>query len=216
MKLVRDKSIGKRGLPRVWKNNWIHHAWMCLLPILFIACSSSLGKIQMENVDAIITQSEMAIEQARRVNAQRLASDTMQQAENALDGAKNAVQAKDGLRAMHLVYNALTYAQIAEQEAMYKSQGNGLNAIIKSRDVKIVALQGKLETANKAVEKSRTDIRQLETQKNRLQINMGKKLQETEQARQETLHDYSIVRSYAVEKKIGYNSVYEPSQMYRI
>ena len=152
MKVLRDRSMGKQGLLRTRKKNRPHYIWMCLLPMLFIACSGSLGKIQLENVNTVIVQSETAIEQAHLANAQYLASDTLQQAENALVSAEEALSAKDGLGAMHLAYNALTQAQIAEQEAMYKSQGNGLNAIIKRKEAGIVALEANLRTADEVLE----------------------------------------------------------------
>ena len=163
--------------------------------MFLIACSGSLGKIQLENVNAVITQSETAIEQARLANAQALASETLQRAENTLASAKEAVGAKDGLGAMHLAYDALTQAQIAEQEAMYKSQRNGLNAIIKRKEADIVALQANLKTADGALEKSRTDIQQLDMQKRQLQADTDQKLQEAEKAHQETLHDYNKAKT---------------------
>ena len=195
MKVLRDRSIGKQGLLSTRRKNCLHHVWLCLLPILLIACSGSLGKIQLENVNTVIAESETAIEQAHRANAQYLASDTLQQAENALASAKEALQAKDGLGAMNLAYNALTQAQIAEQEAMYKSQGNGLNAIIKHKESKIVTLEADLGTADEALEKSRTAVQQLDTQKDQLQADMGQKLQEAEQAHKKILEDYNKAKS---------------------
>ena len=195
MKVLRDRSMGKQGLLRTRKKNCLHHIWMCLLPMLLIACSGSLGKIQLENVNTVIAQSETAIEQAHLANAQYLASDTLQQAENALASAKEAVSAKDGLGAMHLAYNALTQAQIAEQEAMYKSQGNGLNAIIKRKEAGIVALEANLKTTDETLEKSRTDVRQLDLQKDQLQADMDQKLQAAEQAHREILQDYNKART---------------------
>ena len=199
MKVLRDRSMGKQGLLRTRKKNCLHHIWMCLLPMLLIACSSSLGKIQLENVNTVIAQSETAIEQAHLANAQYLASDTLQQAESALADAKEAVGANDGLGAMHLAYNALTQAQIAEQEAMYKSQGNGLNAIIKRKEAGIVALEANLRTADEALEKSRTDVRQLDMQKDQLQADMDQKLQAAEQAHREILQDYNKARTEQVD-----------------
>ncbi len=195
MKVLRDRSMGKQGLLRTRKKNCLHHIWMCLLPMLLIACSGSLGKIQLENVNTVIAQSETAIEQAHLANAQYLASDTLQQAESALAGAKEAVGAKDGLGAMHLAYNALTQAQIAEQEAMYKSQGNGLNAIIKRKEAGIIALEANLKTTDETLEKSRTDVRQLDMQKDQLQADMDQKLQAAEQAHREILQDYNKART---------------------
>ena len=199
MKVLRDRSMGKQGLLRTRKKNCLHHIWMCLLPMLLIACSGSLGKIQLENVNTVIVQSETAIEQAHLANAQYLASDTLQQAENALASAKEAVSAKDGLGAMHLAYNALTQAQIAEQEAMYKSQGNGLNAIIKRKEAGIVALEANLKTTDETLEKSRTDVRQLDMQKNQLQADMAQKLQAAEQAHRQILQDYNKARTEQVD-----------------
>ena len=195
MKSPGDRSMEKQELPRTWKKHWAHYTWLCLLPMLLIACSGSLGKIQLENVNAVIIQSEVAIAQARLANAQDLASDTLQQAENALASAKEAVGAKDGLGAMRLAYNALAQAQIAEQEAMYKSQGNGLNAIIKRKEAGIIVLQANLKTADEAVEKSRTAVRQLDIQKDQLQADMSQKLQEAERARREMLQDYNKTKT---------------------
>ena len=190
MKVLRDRSIGKQGLLSTWRKNCLHRIWLCLLPMLLIACSGSLGKIQLENVNTVIAESEAAIEQAHLANAHYLASETLQQAVDALASAKEAASAKDGLAAMHLAYNALTQAQIAEQEAMYKSQGNGLNAIIKHKEAKIVVLEADLGTAAETLEKSRTDVQRLELQKDQLQADMDQKLQETEQAHQKVLQDY--------------------------
>lgn len=195
MKSLRDRSMGKQELSITWNKNYIHHIWLCLLPMLLIACSSSIGKIHLEDVNTIIAQSETAIEQAHLANAQHLASDTLQQAEHALASAKEAVGAKDGLGAMHLAYNALTQAQIAEEEAMYKSQGNGLNAIIKHKEAKIVTLEADLGTADKALEESRTDVKQLDMQKEQLQADINRKLQEAEQAHQQILQDYNRAKT---------------------
>ena len=195
MKSLRDRGMGKQGLFIIWKKSCLHHIWMYLLPILLIACSGSLGKIQLENVNTVIAQSETAIEQAHLANAEYLASDTLQQAENALASAKEAASAKDGLRAIHLAYSALTQAQIAEQEAMYKSQGNGLNAIIKRREAEIVALETNLGTADEALEKSRTDVQQLDMQKDQLQADTVQKLQGTEKAHQKILQDYNKAKT---------------------
>ena len=195
MKSLRDRGIGKQELLIIWKKSCIHRAWMCFLPMLLIACSGSLGKIQLEDVNTVIAQSETAIEQAHLANAQYLASDTLQHAENALTGAKKAVGAKDGLGAMRLAYNALTQAQIAEQEAMYRSQGNGLNAIIKHKEAKIVTLEADIVTADEALEKSRTDVQQLDMQKDQLQADMDQKLQVAEKTHQTILQDYNKAKT---------------------
>ena len=198
MKSLGDRSMGKQGLLRIQGKNCLHHIWICLLPMFLAACSGSLGKIQLENVNAVITQSETAIKHAYFANAQDLAADTLQQAENDLARAKEAVGTKEGLRAMHLAYNALAQAQIAEQEAMYKSQGSGFNAIIKRKEAEIITLQADLRTADGALEKSRTDVQQLNIQKNQLQADMGEKLQKAEQAHRTILHNYNNTKTESV------------------
>lgn len=190
--------MGKQTLLRTRGKNCVHHIWICFLPILVVACSGSLGKIQLEDVNAVITQSETAIEQAHFANAQDLAAGTLQRAENDLASAREAVGTKDGLRAMHLAYNALAQAQIAEQEAMYKSQGNGFNAIIKRKEAEIVTLQADLRTADGALEKSRTDVQQLDIEKNQLQTDMEEKLQKAEQAHRTILHNYNNTKTESV------------------
>lgn len=195
MRSLRDKSVGKQGLLRIRGKNCFQHIWICLLPMLLTACSGSLGKIQLENINAVITQSETAIEQARLANAQDLASDTLQLAENDLASAKEAAGAKEGLRAMHLAFNALTQAQIAEQEAMYRSQESGFTAIIKRKEAEIVMLQADLRTVDGALEKSQTDVQQLDMQKDQLQADMGEKLQKAEQAHREILDNYNNAKT---------------------
>lgn len=207
MKSLRDKSMGKQGMLRTRGQICLHHIWMCLLPMLLTACSGSLGKVQLENVNVVITQSETAIEQARFANAQDLVSDTLQRAENDLARAKEAASAKDGLRAMHLAYNALAQAQIAEQEAMYKSQGSGFNAIIKRKEAKIVTLEADLKTVDGALKKSRTDAQQLDMQKTQLQADMSERLQKAEQAHQEMLSNYSNAQARSVDLQSELGSV---------
>lgn len=207
MKSLRDKSMGKQGMLRTRGQICLHHIWMCLLPMLLTACSGSLGKVQLENVNVVITQSETAIEQARFANAQDLVSDTLQRAENDLARAKEAASAKDGLRAMHLAYNALAQAQIAEQEAMYKSQGSGFNAIIKRKEAEIVTLEADLKTVDGALKKSRTDAQQLDMQKTQLQADMSERLQKAEQAHQEMLSNYSNAKARSVDLQSELGSV---------
>ncbi len=208
MRSLRDKSVGKQRLLRTREKNCFRHIWICLLPMFLTACSGSLGKIQLENINAVITQSETAIEQARLANAQDLASDTLQLAENDLASAKEAVGAKEGLRAMHLAYNALTQAQIAEQEAMYRSQGSGFTAIIKRKEAEIVTLQADLRTVDGALEKSQADAQQLDVQKDQLQADMGEKLQKAERAHREILDNYNNAKT----ESAGFQSKLDSTQ----
>ena len=111
MKLLKCYGKGQRQLFSL-------PIWLFFLPILIVACGGSLGKIQPENVDDIITKSQAAIQQARLANAETLSPRQLGLAESYLDSAKDAVTAKEGLEAMRLAYDALTQARIAEREAM--------------------------------------------------------------------------------------------------
>ena len=185
----------KQKLSRNWVKNMTHKIWILLLPVLIVACGGSLGKIQVENINVVMAKSEKAIEKARLANAESLSPSVLQEAENSLEGAKNAVKAKDGLEAMRLGYDALTQAQIAEQEAMYKSQETGLNAIIQRKETEIVELQANLRTADTELERLRAEMQQLGAQKRQLQVEMDRKARETERKRQKALRDYSEVKA---------------------
>jgi ketosteroid isomerase-like protein len=169
MKSLRERSTRTQELPGGWLKSIVHGTWILLLPMLIVACGGSLGKIRVENVDSVITQSEAAIQQARLANAEALAPDTLRGAEISLQDAKEAVKAKKGVEAMRLAYEALTQAQNAEQEAMYKSQEAGLNAIIQRKEAENLERQTNLQKAEAKVETIRTEIQQLETQKSQLQ-----------------------------------------------
>ncbi len=194
MKSFRNRSTGKQRLPANWGKH-VANTWMLLLPILIIACGSSLGKIQMENVDAVITKSETIIEQARLGNAQALVPQTLQGAESALESAKEAVKTKDEMEAIRLAYDALTQARITEQEAMYKSQEEGLNAIIQRKKAEISGLQANLRTVDAELGKTRTEMQQLDMQKSQLQAEMDGKIREVEHEHQKALHDYSTTKT---------------------
>lgn len=195
MKLLRDRSLRRQGLSKKWGKRLAHHTWMLFLPLVLIACGGSLGKIQVEDVDAVITASEAAIEQAHLANAQALAPEALQQAERDLEDAKEAGQTKNGLEAMRLAYDALTQARIAEHEAMYKSQEEGLNAIIKRKEAEVIEHQANLRTTDAELEKNRTQMRQLNMQKSQLQAEMDRKIRVLERDRQKALRDYDTTKT---------------------
>ena len=87
----------------------------CFFFLLFITgCGGSIGKINVEHVNAITARSEIAIDQARLANAESLSKDLFQKAETALDLADKAKESKQGLDAILLAYDAQNYAQSAE------------------------------------------------------------------------------------------------------
>ncbi|MCZ6677310.1 MAG: DUF4398 domain-containing protein [Candidatus Poribacteria bacterium] len=195
MKLLKDTNTEKQKFPRNGGKSVATTAWLLFLPMLMIACGGSLGKIQVENVDAVLTESETAIEQARLANAQFLAPDTLDQAESAIESAREAVKAKDGLEAMRLAYDALTQARIAEQEAMYRSQEEGLNAIIKRKEAEIIEFQANLKAADASLEENRAEMQRLDMETSQLQTKMDRKIREVEWARQQALRDYSTIQT---------------------
>ena len=174
-------------------------AWIFLMPILIIACGGSLGKIQVENVNAVITKSENVVEQARVANAQALAPDVLHQAESALEKAKAAMKTKHGLEAIRLAYNALTQARLAEQQAMDKSQEIELTAMIQRKESEINGLQNQLQETQRTEEAQREQslarIQELELNKSELQAKINQKTEEIKCDRQRILQDYRIVKT---------------------
>ena len=67
--------------------------------------------------------------------------------------------------------------------------------LLDTRKTKIVALEADLGTADAALEKSRTDVQQLNMQKGQLQTDLNQKLQETEQAHRRILEDYNKAKT---------------------
>ena len=172
----------------------INRMWLLLLPIFIVGCGGSLGKIQLENVDVIITHSEAAIEAARSANAEALAPKALKLAESYLADAREAVQVEAGLDAIRLAYDARTQARIAEQEAMYKSQEAGLNAIIQRKETEISDAQENLRAEETKLEKARTEIQQLDIRTGQLIADMDSKIRELNRDNKEALRDYDKVQ----------------------
>lgn len=171
--------------------NWM---WILLLPIFTVGCGGSLGNIQLENVDAVIADSEAAIKVARSANAGALAPRPLELAENHLAEARKAVEAKEGLDAIRLAYDARTQARIAEQEAMYKSQEAGLNAIIQRKEMEIADTQENLRAAEKKLETARTEIQQLDIQRAQLIADKDSKIRELDRDNRDARRDYDKVQ----------------------
>jgi len=184
MKLLKCYGKGQRQLFSL-------PIWLLFLPIFIVACGGSLGKIQPENVDDIITKSQAAIQQARLANAETLSPRQLGLAESYLESAKDAVTAKEGLEAMRLAYDALTQARIAEREAMYKSQEAGLNAIIQRKEAEVSDMQSNLRAQESKLENVRTELQRLDMQKGQLRAEMDRKVREIERDRQKTRQDYN-------------------------
>ena len=141
-------------------------------PLLIIGCSGSIGKIDVEHVDAITARSEIAIDQARLANAGSLSKDLFQKAETALKLADQAKEAKQGLDAIRLAYDAQNYAQSAEKAATYKSQEASLNAIIQRKETEILRQQSMFDTINQELEDTRLEIQKAEAQITKLTVEL--------------------------------------------
>lgn len=183
--------------------NWM---WILLLPIFIVGCGGSLGKIQLENVDEVITHSEQAIRAARSANAAALAPKSLELAENYLTDARKAVEAEAGLDAIRFAYDARTQARIAEQEAMYKSQEAGLNAIIQRKEMEIADAQENLGAAEAKLEKARTEIQQLDIQRAKLILDKDSKIQELNRDNKEARRDYDKVQRELRALQVNYDA----------
>ena len=136
--------------------------------LLIIGCGGSIGKIDVEHIDAVTARSEIAIDQARLANAESLSKDLFQKAETALNLAGKAKESKQGLDAIRLAYDARNYAQSAEKAALYKSQEASLNAVIQRKETEILRQQSMFDTINQELEATRLEIQEAEADKKRL------------------------------------------------
>ena len=91
---------------------------MVIVSAIFMACGKKMGKIDLENVEVVIAQSEIALDQAYLSNAKLHSPQLVKSAEQQIDSAKKAKDEKDGLTALQKAYYALVDAQVATQEAM--------------------------------------------------------------------------------------------------
>ena len=159
------------------------------LSLFFVACGG-LGKIQSENIDQAIADATQAIESARLANAEMLAPDTLKQAEDALATTRQAVEEKKGLDALRFSYDAKMYARAAEQEAIYSSQEQSKNAIVTRKEAAILELQTSLRKMEEELEKARTEMQQLDAKSSQQQVELERKLRDSERERQQSLQSY--------------------------
>ena len=152
------------------QENLLWSIWAFFLPLLLIGCGGSMGKIEVEHINAVTTRSEIAIDQARLANAESLSKDLFQKAEMTLDLARKAKESKQGLDAVRLAYDAQNYAQSAEKAAIYKSQEASLNAIIQRKETEILRQQSMFDTINQELEDARLGIQEAEADKKQLKL----------------------------------------------
>ncbi len=130
------------------QENLLRSVFCFFFPLFIIGCGGSIGKINVEHINAITARSEIAIDQARLANAESLSKDLFQKAETALDLAGKAKGSKQGLDAIRLAYDAQNYAQSAEKAAIYKSQEASLTAVIQRKETEILRQQSMFDTVN--------------------------------------------------------------------
>ena len=152
------------------QENLLRSIWGVFLPLFIIGCGGSMGKIEVEHINAVTTRSEIAIDQARLANAESLSKDLFQKAEMTLDLARKAKESKQGLDAVRLAYDAQNYAQSAEKAAIYKSQEASLNAIIQRKETEILRQQSMFDTINQELEDARLGIQEAEADKKQLKL----------------------------------------------
>ena len=150
------------------QENLLRSVFCFFFPLFIIGCGGSIGKINIEHVNAITARSEIAIDQARLANAESLSKDLFQKAETALDLSGKAKESKQGLDAIRLAYDAQNYAQSAEKAAIYKSQEASLNAVIQRKETEILRQQSMFDTVNQELEDSRLEIQEIEDDKKQL------------------------------------------------
>lgn len=95
------------------------------LTVAAIAACASTADIDPRQVQ----QAQIAIEEAKEVNAGRHAADVLARAEGRLAGAHDAIEAGDGERAQWLLDEAVVLAQLAEARALERDSEQALAQI---------------------------------------------------------------------------------------
>ena len=155
-----------------------HLGLLILVGLPLIGCGSKLGKIRIEHVEAAISQSEVALDQAYLKNAKTLTPELLTKAEQQIAEAKKAREAKQGLTSIQQAYQALGSAQVAAQEATAISRENELNTIIDRKSGEIEKLRSEMQQARSELKNARSEAGRANQQKDKLESDLERRMQQ--------------------------------------
>ena len=160
------------------QNHFTHLGFLILVGLPLIGCGSRLGKIRIEHVEAAISQSEVALDQAYLKNAKKLTPELLTKAEQQIAEAKKAREAKQGLTSIQRAYQALVSAQVAAQEAAAISRENELNTVIDRKSGEIEKLRSEMQQARSELKNARSEAGRANQQKDKLESDLERRIQQ--------------------------------------
>ena len=156
-----------------------------IVSAIFMACGKKMGKIDLENVEVVIAQSEIALDQAYLTNAKLHSPQLVKSAEQQIDSAKKAKDEKDGLTALQKAYYALVDAQVATQEAMAISREKELNNLLDERSRELKKIKAEIRKSVVELKQTRSKMESISQQKDESIEKLEQTIQEkTDEIRQ--------------------------------
>ena len=174
---------------------------------MLVGCGGKMGKIRLEHVEAAITQSEAALDQAYLTNSKVHAPHLLSKAEQQIESAKKAKNEKQGLIALQQAYQASVNAQVAAQESTAVSREKELNTLIDQKSDELKNVRAERRNTLVELKKIKSEMKSTNQQKNehikKLNRTIQKRSDKIEQKRQSQLQDqYNEIQSEYHKAKI--------------
>ena len=185
----------------------IYTVTIVIVSAMFMACGKTIGKIDLENVEVVIAQSEIALDQAYLTNARRHSPQLVESAEQQINSAKKAKDERDGLTALQKAYHALVDAQVATQEAMAVSREKELNNLLDDRSRELKKIKAEIRKTLVELKQTRSKIESISQQKDESIEKLEQTIQEkTDEIRQSKSHIVQVQKNQS-ELRGRYNEI---------
>ena len=185
----------------------IYTVTIVIVSAMFMACGKTIGKIELENVEVVIAQSEIALDQAYLTNARLHSPQLVESAEQQINSAKKAKDERDGLTALQKAYHALVDAQVATQEAMAVSREKELNNLLDDRSRELKKIKAEIRKTLVELKQTRSKIESISQQKDESIEKLEQTIQEkTDEIRQSKSHIVQVQKNQS-ELRGRYNEI---------
>ena len=185
----------------------IYTVTIVIVSAMFMACGKTIGKIDLENIEVVIAQSEIALDQAYLTNARLYSPQLVESAEQQINSAKKAKDERDGLTALQKAYHALVDAQVATQEAMAVSREKELNNLLDDRSRELKKIKAEIRKTLVELKQTRSKIESISQQKDESIEKLEQTIQEkTDEIRQSKSHIVQVQKNQS-ELRGRYNEI---------